>query len=123
MQFYHDQCQDALRIHPETRAADAEADAAANRALDAVTDSAMADALGDAPTYEVFEPAPDDAAEAAALFGELSTAEEVVEFEVWLDGLSLPRFQEVTRAIDVLRGALAEYRGDLGVHDLARRID
>lgn len=55
-------------------------------------------------------PAPEESREAAQLFGELEDALDVAEFEAWLENLHQERFREVTRAIDVLRSALVEYR-------------
>jgi len=40
-----------------------------------------------------------------------------------LEGLQSERFRQVSQAIDVLRGALAEYRGNVDVRDVAGRMD
>jgi hypothetical protein len=96
----------------------------ANRAIDAAADVALADALADAPTDEpAFEPTPEDRSEASQLFGELEEDLNVAEFEAWIEGLHHERFRQVRQAIDVLRGALAEYRGDVGMRDVAGGID
>jgi hypothetical protein len=70
-----------------------------------------------------YVPAEAEAREASQLFGELEDDLDVAEFEAWLDGLRSERFREVSKAIDVLRRALAEYRSDLDVRDLADWID
>jgi hypothetical protein len=114
---------EAARPRPEIPDVPAEADVAeaeANRARDAATDVALADALADAPTYV---PAEADAREASQLFGELEDDLNVAEFEAWLEGLHHERFRQVSQAIDVLRGALAEYREDVGMRDVADWID
>ena len=41
----------------------------------------------------------------------------------WIEGLHHERFRQVSQAIDVLRGALAEYRRDVGMRDVAGGID
>ena len=64
-----------------------------------------------------------DAREASQLFGELEDDLNVAEFEAWLEGLQSERFRQVAQAIDVLRGALAEYRGDVDMRDVAGRMD
>ncbi|MBV8317480.1 MAG: hypothetical protein JOZ53_21280, partial [Planctomycetaceae bacterium] len=64
-----------------------------------------------------------DAREASQLFGELEDDLNVAEFEAWLEGLQSERFRQVSQAIDVLRGALAEYRGNVDVRDVAGRMD
>ena len=69
-----------------------------------------------------YVPAEADAREASAVFGELEDALDEAEFQAWLDGLHHKRFRQVSQAIDVLRGALAEYRSDLGVGDVLGRI-
>jgi hypothetical protein len=69
------------------------------------------------------EPSEADAREAARLFGELEEDLNVAEFTAWLDGLQSERFRQVSQAIDVLRGALAEYRGDVDLRDVAGWID
>jgi hypothetical protein len=70
-----------------------------------------------------YVPAEADAREASQLFGELENDLNVAEFEAWLEGLQSERFRQVSQAIDVLRGALAEYRGDVGVRDVTDRMD
>jgi hypothetical protein len=96
----------------------------ANRAIDEAADISLADALADAPTDEpAFEPTPEDRSEAGQLFGELEEDLNVAEFEAWIEGLHHERFRQVSQAIDVLRGALAEYRGDVGMRDVAGGID
>ena len=57
-----------------------------------------------------YVPTEQESREAAQLFGELEDALDVAEFEAWLEGLHQERFREVTRALDVLRSALIEYR-------------
>jgi len=69
------------------------------------------------------EPSEADAREASQLFGELEDDLNVAEFEAWLEGLQSERFRQVAQAIDVLRGALAEYRGDVDMRDVAGRMD
>ena len=69
------------------------------------------------------EPSEADAREAARLFGELEEDLNVAEFTAWLEGLQSERFRQVSQAIDVLRGALAEFRGDVGLRDGAGGID
>ena len=69
------------------------------------------------------EPSAADAREASQLFGELEDDLNVAEFEAWLEGLQSERFRQVSQAIDVLRGALAEYRGNVDVRDVAGRMD
>lgn len=69
------------------------------------------------------EPSEADAREAARLFGALEDDLNVAEFEAWLEGLHHKRFRQVAQAIDVLRGALAEYRGAVGLRDVAGGID
>jgi hypothetical protein len=69
------------------------------------------------------EPSEADAREASQLFGELEEDLNVAEFEAWLAGLQSERFRQVSQAIDVLRGALAEYRGDADMRDVAGWID
>ena len=96
----------------------------ANRARDAAADVALADALADAPTDEpAFEPTPEDRSEASQLFGELEEDLNVAAFEAWIEGLHHERFRQVSQAIDVLRGALAEYRGDVGMRDVTGWMD
>jgi hypothetical protein len=68
-------------------------------------------------------PAEADAREAAQLFGELENDLNVAEFEAWIEGLHHERFRQVSQAIDVLRGALAEFRGDVDMRDGADWID
>jgi hypothetical protein len=92
----------------------------ANRARDAAVDVALADAPTDEPA---FEPTPEDRSEASQLFGELEEDLNVAEFEAWIEGLHHERFRQVRQAIDVLRGALAEFRGDVGMRDVAGGID
>ena len=92
----------------------------ANRARDAAADVALADALADEPA---FEPTPEDRSEAATLFGELEDDLDVAQFTAWLEGLHHERFRQVSQAIDVLRGALAEYRGAADVRDVTDWID
>jgi hypothetical protein len=92
----------------------------ANRARDAAADVALADAPTDEPA---FEPTPEDRSEASQLFGELENDLNVAEFEAWLESLHQERLRQVSQAIDVLRGALAEYRGDVGMRDVAGWID
>jgi hypothetical protein len=69
------------------------------------------------------EPSEADAREASQLFGELEDDLNIAEFEAWLEGLHHERFRQVSQAIDVLRGALAEFRGDVGMRDVAGGID
>ena len=69
------------------------------------------------------EPSEADAREASQLFGELENDLNVAEFEAWLESLHQERFRQVSQAIDVLRGALAEFRGDVGMRDVAGWID
>ncbi|MBV8078433.1 MAG: hypothetical protein JO284_18630 [Planctomycetaceae bacterium] len=96
----------------------------ANRARDAAADVALADALADAPTDEpAFEPTPEDRSEAGQLFGDLENDLDVAEFTAWIEGLHHERFRQVSQAIDVLRGALAEYRGAADVRDVTDWID
>ncbi len=64
-----------------------------------------------------------DTREASQLFGELEDDLNVAEFTAWLDGLQSERFRQVSQAIDVLRGALAEFRGDVDMRDVAGWID
>jgi hypothetical protein len=100
----------------ETFAARAVAEACA-RALNADLDAAR-------PCQEIrHEPSEADAREASQLFGELEDDLNVAEFEAWLEGLHHERFRQVSQAIDVLRGALAEFRGDVGMRDVAGGID
>ena len=76
------------------------------------------------PRQEIrHEPSEADAREAAQLFGELEEDLNVAEFTAWIEGLQSERFRQVSRAIDVLRGALAEYRGDVDMPDVAGGID
>ena len=96
----------------------------ANRANDAAADVALADALADAPTDEpAFEPTPEDRSEAGQLFGDLENDLDVAEFTAWIEGLHHERFRQVSQAIDVLRGALAEFRADAGVRDVTGWMD
>jgi len=82
-----------------------------------------ADLEAASPCQEIrHEPSEADAREASRLFGELEDDLNVAEFTAWLDGLQSERFRQVAQAIDVLRGALAEYRSDLGVGDVLGRI-
>jgi hypothetical protein len=100
----------------ETFAARAVAEECA-RALNADLEAAR-------PCQEIrHEPSEADAREASRLFGELEEDLNVAEFEAWLDGLQSERFRQVAQAIDVLRGALAEYRGDVDRREGAGRID
>jgi hypothetical protein len=69
------------------------------------------------------EPSEADAREASQLFGELEDDLNVAEFTAWLEGLHHERFRQVSQAIDVLRGALAEFRGDVDMRDGADWID
>jgi len=92
----------------------------ANRAIDAAADVTLADALADEPA---FEPTPEDRSEAGQLFGDLENDLDVAEFTAWLEGLHHERFRQVSQAIDVLRGALAEYRGAADVRDVTDWID
>ena len=64
------------------------------------------------PTPPPYEPSPDEATEAAQLFGELSDDLDVAEFEAWLEGLHPERYRAATRAIDTLRVVLIEYHAD-----------
>ncbi len=83
-----------------------------------------ADLEAASPRQEMrYEPTPEDRTEAATLFGALAGIEDEVEFTAWLEGLHQERFRQVSRAIDVLRGALAEYRGDVDMRDVAGWID
>jgi hypothetical protein len=83
-----------------------------------------ADLEAASPRHEIrHEPSEVDAREASQLFGELEDDLNVAEFEAWLSGLHQERFRQVSRAIDVLRGALAEYRGDVNMPDVAGWID
>jgi hypothetical protein len=83
-----------------------------------------ADLEAASPSQETrHEPSEADAREAAQLFGELEDDLNVAEFEAWLEGLQSERFRQVAQAIDVLRGALAEYRGDVDMRDGAGRMD
>jgi len=83
-----------------------------------------ADLEAASPSQETrHEPSEADAREAAQLFGELEDDLNVAEFEAWLEGLQSERFRQVSQAIDVLRGALAEYRGDVDMRDVAGRMD
>ena len=68
-------------------------------------------------------PAEADAREASQLFGELEDDLNVAEFTAWIEGLHHERFRQVSQAIDVLRGALAEYRGDVGMRDVTGWMD
>jgi hypothetical protein len=96
----------------------------ANRAIDEAADVALADALADAPTDEpAFEPTPEDRSEAGQLFGELEDDLNVAEFEAWIEGLHHERFRQVRLAIDVLRGALAEFRGAADVREVTDWIN
>ena len=62
-----------------------------------------------------YVPTEADASEAAQVFGSLSDDLDVAEFEAWIDGLQHERFRSITRAIEVLRSALIDYRaGDDG---------
>jgi hypothetical protein len=70
-----------------------------------------------------YVPAEADAREASQLFGELENDLNVAEFEAWLEGLQSERFRQVSQAIDVLRGALAEYRGAVDMRDVAGWMD
>jgi hypothetical protein len=70
-----------------------------------------------------YVPAEADAREASQLFGELENDLNVAEFEAWLESLHQERFRQVSQAIDVLRGALAEFRGDVDMRDVADWID
>ena len=92
----------------------------ANRAIDTAADVALADAPTDEPA---FEPTPEDRSEAGQLFGELEEDLNVAEFEAWIEGLHHERFRQVSQAIDVLRGALAEYRGDVNMRDVVGGMD
>jgi hypothetical protein len=69
------------------------------------------------------EPSEADVREASQLFGELENDLNVAEFEAWLESLHQERLRQVSQAIDVLRGALAEFRADAGVRDVAGGID
>jgi hypothetical protein len=69
------------------------------------------------------EPSEADAREASQLFGELEDDLNVAEFTAWIEGLHHERFRQVSQAIDVLRGALAEYRGAAHVRDVTDWID
>jgi hypothetical protein len=83
-----------------------------------------ADLEAASPCHEIrHEPSEADAREASRLFGELEDDLNVAEFTAWLDGLQSERFRQVAQAIDVLRGALAEYRGDVDMRDVAGWID
>jgi hypothetical protein len=83
-----------------------------------------ADLEAASPRHEIrHEPSEADAREASQLFGELEEDLNVAEFTAWLEGLHHERFRQVSQAIDVLRGALAEFRGDVGMHDVAGWID
>jgi hypothetical protein len=83
-----------------------------------------ADLEAASPSQETrHEPSEADAREASQLFGELEDDLNVAEFEAWLEGLQSERFRQVSQAIDVLRGALAEYRGNVDVRDVAGRMD
>ena len=83
-----------------------------------------ADLEAASPSQETrHEPSEADAREASQLFGELEDDLNVAEFEAWLEGLQSERFRQVAQAIDVLRGALAEYRGNVDVRDVAGRMD
>jgi hypothetical protein len=85
---------------------------------------AAADAPTGAPTDEpAFEPTPEDRSEAGQLFGDLENDLDVAEFTAWIEGLHHERFRQVSQAIDVLRGALAEFRADAGMPDVAGWID
>jgi hypothetical protein len=100
----------------ETFRARAVAEACA-RALNADLEAAS-------PCQEIrHEPSEADAREASRLFGELEDDLNVAEFEAWLEGLHHERFRQVAQAIDVLRGALAEFRGDVGMRDVAGGSD
>jgi len=82
-----------------------------------------ADLEAASPRQEMrYEPTPEDRTEAATLFGALEDDLNVAEFEVWLENLHQERFRQVSQAIDVLRGALAEYRGDVDMRDVAGGI-
>jgi hypothetical protein len=82
------------------------------------------DTLADAPTgAPAFEPTPEDRTEAATLFGELEDDLDVAQFTAWIEGLHHERFRQVSQAIDVLRGALAEFRADADVRDVAGWMD
>jgi hypothetical protein len=100
----------------ETFAARAVAEECA-RALNADLEAAS-------PRHEFrHEPSEADAREASQLFGELEDDLNVAEFEAWLEGLHHERFRQVSQAIDVLRGALAEFRGDVDMRDGAGGMD
>jgi hypothetical protein len=100
----------------ETFAARAVAEECA-RALNADLEAAR-------PRPEIhYVPAEADAREASQLFGELEDDLNVAEFTAWLDGLQSERFRQVSQAIDVLRGALAEFRGDVDMRDVAGWMD
>jgi hypothetical protein len=83
-----------------------------------------ADLEAASPRPEIhYVPAEADAREASQLFGELENDLNVAEFEAWLESLHQERFRQVSQAIDVLRGALAEFRGDVDMRDVADWID
>jgi len=83
-----------------------------------------ADLEAASPRQEMrYEPTPEDRTEAATLFGALEDDLNVAEFEVWLENLHQERFRQVSQAIDVLRGALAEYRGDVDMRDVEGWMD
>jgi hypothetical protein len=83
-----------------------------------------ADLEAASPCHEIRpEPSEADAREASRLFGELEDDLNVAEFTAWLENLHHERFRSITRAIDTLRSALAEYRGDVDMRDVAGGID
>jgi hypothetical protein len=69
------------------------------------------------------EPSEADAREASQLFGELENDLNIAKFNAWIEGLHHERFRQVSQAIDVLRGALAEFRSDLDVRDVTDWIE
>ena len=69
------------------------------------------------------EPSEADAREASQFCGELENDLNVAEFEAWLESLHQERLRQVSQAIDVLRGALAEFRGDVDMRDVAGWMD
>jgi len=70
-----------------------------------------------------FTPAPDEADEAARLFGQLDEDLDHADFDAWLEGMPIERFRQVRQALDVLRAALQEHRTDANVRDLDRWLD